>query len=99
MKRIKLTVAYDGTNYCGWQIQPNGITIEQVDREELPIPERDYCPQSLEEKIICYADKFYSKSHLGEEVDVAKIKYNIWKYGHAAFQRWQELVELMGETD
>lgn len=28
MRRIKLTVAYDGTNYCGWQIQPNGITIE-----------------------------------------------------------------------
>ena len=30
MKRVKLTVAYDGTNYCGWQIQPNGITIESV---------------------------------------------------------------------
>lgn len=30
MKRIKLTVAYDGTNYCGWQIQPNGVTIEEV---------------------------------------------------------------------
>lgn len=28
LKRVKLTVAYDGTNYCGWQIQPNGITIE-----------------------------------------------------------------------
>ena len=28
MKRVKLTVAYDGTHYCGWQIQPNGITIE-----------------------------------------------------------------------
>ncbi len=30
MKRLKLTVAYDGTNYCGWQIQPNGITVEEV---------------------------------------------------------------------
>lgn len=30
MKRIKLTIAYDGTNYCGWQIQPNGITVEEV---------------------------------------------------------------------
>ena len=28
MKRVKLTVAYDGTNYCGWQVQPNGVTIE-----------------------------------------------------------------------
>lgn len=30
MRRIKLIVSYDGTNYCGWQIQPNGITIEEV---------------------------------------------------------------------
>lgn len=71
-----------------------GITIEQVEREELPIPERDYCPKSIEEKVICYADKFYSKSHLGEEVSLDKIKYNIWKYGSEAFNRWQELVAL-----
>ena len=30
MKRVKLIVAYDGTNYCGWQIQINGITVEEV---------------------------------------------------------------------
>ena len=30
MKRVKLTVAYDGTNYCGWQVQPNGLTVQQV---------------------------------------------------------------------
>ncbi len=28
--RVKLVVAYDGTNYCGWQIQPNGMTIEEM---------------------------------------------------------------------
>jgi len=28
MKRIMLVVAYDGTNYCGWQVQNNGNTIE-----------------------------------------------------------------------
>ncbi|MCD7834881.1 MAG: tRNA pseudouridine(38-40) synthase TruA [Lachnospiraceae bacterium] len=27
MKRVKLTVAYDGTNYCGWQVQPNGVSV------------------------------------------------------------------------
>ena len=35
MRRIKLTVAYDGTSYCGWQLQPNGITIEEVLNREL----------------------------------------------------------------
>ena len=30
MKRIRLTVAYDGTDYCGWQVQPNGVTIEEM---------------------------------------------------------------------
>lgn len=34
-KRIKLVVAYDGTNYCGWQVQPNGETIEGVLNREL----------------------------------------------------------------
>lgn len=33
--RVKLVVAYEGTNYCGWQIQPNGITVEQVLNETL----------------------------------------------------------------
>ena len=28
--RIKLTLGYDGTNYCGWQVQPNGVTIQQI---------------------------------------------------------------------
>lgn len=35
MRRIMLTVAYDGTAYSGWQIQPNAPTIEGVLNEEL----------------------------------------------------------------
>lgn len=35
MKRVKLTVAYDGTNYCGWQVQPNGISVQEVLNREL----------------------------------------------------------------
>ena len=33
--RVKMVVAYDGTNYSGWQIQPNGVTIEQKLNEAL----------------------------------------------------------------
>ena len=35
MKRVMLTVAYDGTNYSGWQIQPNNVTIEEVLNDHL----------------------------------------------------------------
>lgn len=35
MKKILLDVSYDGTNYAGWQIQPNGLSIEEVLRESL----------------------------------------------------------------
>ena len=30
MRRVKLTVAYDGTAYVGWQMQPNGTTVQSV---------------------------------------------------------------------
>ena len=75
----------------------SGITMEQVIREDLPIPIQDYLPISLEERIICYADKFYSKSHIGEEVAMSKIRANIWKYGSDAIARWENLVGEMGE--
>ncbi len=34
-RRIRLTVAYDGTNYCGWQVQPNGLTVEEILNRDL----------------------------------------------------------------
>ncbi len=37
MKTIRLTLAYDGTNYHGWQIQPNSISIQQVLQEKLSV--------------------------------------------------------------
>lgn len=37
MKRVMLVIAYDGTHYCGWQVQPNGITVEEVLNRELSL--------------------------------------------------------------
>lgn len=36
-RNYKLTLAYDGTDYCGWQVQPNGITIQEVIQDKLAI--------------------------------------------------------------
>jgi tRNA pseudouridine38-40 synthase len=30
MQRLLLTLRYDGTAYHGWQVQPNGITVQQA---------------------------------------------------------------------
>ena len=44
MKRVRMVLAYDGTNYCGWQLQPNGITIEEVlNQASLRTSERACC--------------------------------------------------------
>jgi uncharacterized protein len=39
-----------------------GITLENIIQENLPLPHRDMVPVTLEEKIICCADKYFSKS-------------------------------------
>ena len=68
-----------------------GISYEQIIREQLPIPLQDYTPRTLEERLICYADKFYSKTKLGQEKPMAKIRQHMWKYGSDAVRRFDEL--------
>ncbi len=40
-----------------------GITIGEIRNRNLPLPLRDMCPVTIEEKLICYADKFFSKTN------------------------------------
>ena len=28
--KLLLTIAYDGTHYCGYQVQPNGVTVQEM---------------------------------------------------------------------
>ena len=35
MRRFFITLSYNGKNYCGWQIQPNAISVQQVLQESL----------------------------------------------------------------
>ncbi len=37
LHNFKLTLAYDGTAYCGWQIQPNGVTIQEILQEKIAL--------------------------------------------------------------
>jgi len=77
-----------------------GITREEVLREGLPMPERDYLPLSLEEKILCVADKFFSKTphKLWREKSLAKVEKSLGKYGPDVLERWARLrTEILGQ--
>ena len=40
-----------------------GLTKKEIIEQELPLPQQDFLPETTEEKLICYADKFFSKTH------------------------------------
>lgn len=71
-----------------------GITLEQIEREELPIPPQDYSPRTLEERLICYADKFYSKTKLNQDKPYSKIRLHLWKYGSETVARFDEMKQF-----
>ena len=71
----------------------SGIPREEVLEQGLPLPDRDYLPESVEEKMICIADKFYSKSpkNLWKKQSLSKIDAKIARWGSGPKERWAEL--------
>lgn len=67
-----------------------GITINQIINEKLPLPFQDFSPRTLEEEIICYADKFYSKTHLGRAKTLQKIHKGLRRHGEEAVLRFDQ---------
>ena len=50
-----------------------GLTAEDIRRQGLPLPLEDFRPETEAEKVICYADKFFSKSHPDAEKTAAQV--------------------------
>jgi uncharacterized protein len=76
-----------------------GITAEEIIAQHLPIePPRDLLPETLEEKVICYADKFFSKSRIDEPPKtMERARQSLAKFGGDTLQRFDELVALFGD--
>ena len=73
-----------------------GLTRQVIAQRGLPMPDQDLLPETIEEQIICYADKFYSKSHLERERSIAQTIASLEKFGDAGvekFRYWTELFE------
>jgi uncharacterized protein len=75
-----------------------GISAEDIRRAGLPLPERDMRPVTVEEQIVCYADKFFSKdgSDTSREKSVAEILESLKPYGADKVERFMGWVELFG---
>lgn len=73
-----------------------GLTAELIRSAALPLPERDYTPETIEEQLICYADKFFSKSHPDRVRTVEQTAKSLEKFGADGvrkFMAWAELFE------
>lgn len=71
-----------------------GISKEQIADQGLPLPHQDLIPQTLEEKLICFADKFYSKSRPGIELSIESIRESMAKFGADSVVRLEEMIKL-----
>jgi uncharacterized protein len=71
-----------------------GISLETIREERLPLPARDMIPRSLEEQLVCFADKFFSKTRLDEEKTVEQVLEEIAPFGKESVERvekWRDL--------
>lgn len=72
-----------------------GISIADIQQHHLPLPERDMIPISIEEQLICYADKFFSKNGNGRppEKSIAEIIDDLSPYGPDKVRRFESWVK------
>ena len=66
-----------------------GLSLMAIMERDLPVPHREMIPISLEEQIICFADKFYSKTKLDKEKSVEKARKSIEKHGEEWLARFE----------
>lgn len=71
-----------------------GITAQDIKSQNLPLPEKDLLPETTEEKLICYADKFFSKSHPEKEKTLEGAQRSLQKFGGDTIKRFEEMTAM-----
>lgn len=71
-----------------------GLSLKEIEEQNLPIPRREMLPVSLEEQVICFADKFFSKTHLDREKTVEGARKSIAQHGEEGLVRFNHWCEL-----
>ena len=74
----------------------SGLTSAEITQQKLPLPARDYLPSSLLEKLICYADKFYSKSGDMKRKNFDRVRGALAAKSSSAAERFDSLAGIFG---
>jgi uncharacterized protein len=76
-----------------------GLTVTDIESGNLPLPRRAMSPLTLEEKIICFADKFYSKvkDNIGNAKPVSQIRKELTRYGESKLRQFDEWLVFFKE--
>lgn len=71
-----------------------GLSLQNILDRGLPLSHRDMLPVSMEEQIICFADKFFSKTKLDKEKSLDKARKSVAKHGEEGAVRFDHWCEL-----
>ncbi|MBQ7443008.1 MAG: HDIG domain-containing protein [Bacteroidaceae bacterium] len=73
-----------------------GLTAATIAAQQLPLPAADFVPETIEEQIICYADKFFSKSHLDRVRTPEQVLRSLERFGPEGLERMRQWIALFG---
>ncbi len=65
-----------------------GISLQEIKEKQLPLPHRDMLPVSIEEQLICFADKFFSKTKLQKERNTGEARSKLERFGPETLERF-----------
>lgn len=68
-----------------------GLSQKEIERQGLPLPHTDLLPETTEEQVVCYADKFFSKTRLDTEKTIAQAERSVAKHGEEGLRRFKEM--------
>lgn len=77
-----------------------GLTADAIREQGLPLPPMDLRPQTIEEQIICYADKFFSKTKLDKQKTYEQALRSLERFGKdglLVFKQWHEKFKITAD--
>lgn len=73
-----------------------GLTVDDIERQALPLPHHDMLPEITLERLVCYADKFYSKGGDMRRKPFDAVRASMARHGEATLSRFDRLAAEFG---